>query len=210
MNLMQRLLASTALVLGACWATLSPAAAADYQLLNPPQATSSGGKIEVIEFFSYGCPHCNEFNPMVTKWAEKLPADVVFKRVPVSFGRAAWANVGKLYYALEESGELHRLDGAVFNAIHVQHVNLFDTRGVTEWANKQGADGKKLADLMGSFTTLSKMNRADQMSQAYQVDGVPMLAVDGRYLIKDKPFAELLSGADRAIEKARADKKRKK
>src|SRR5206468_800904 len=80
----------------------------DYKLLDPPQHSDSPGKIEVIEFFSYGCPHCNEFYPLVTSWAAKLPKDVAFKRVATGFGRTAWTNLAKAFYALQSTGDLAR------------------------------------------------------------------------------------------------------
>jgi thiol:disulfide interchange protein DsbA len=82
----------------------------------------------VIEFFSYGCPHCSEFHPVVSRWAAALPADVVFKRVPVSFARPQWASLARLFYALEATGDLARLDVAVFNALHQGGAKLYDDR----------------------------------------------------------------------------------
>src|ERR671915_206378 len=92
----------------------------DYSALPSPQKTSVPGKIEIIEFFSYGCPHCAELHPSVTKWAQALPQDAVFVRVPVSFGRREWGQLVRAYYALEATGDLARLDGALFEAIHEQ------------------------------------------------------------------------------------------
>ncbi len=106
----------------------------DYVNIEPPQPTDNPAKIEVVEFFSYGCPHCNDFHPLISKWAAKLPADVSFRRVPVSFGRAQWANIGKLYYAAEAIGELGKLDNAAFHAIHEKGIKLYDDGTITEWA----------------------------------------------------------------------------
>jgi thiol:disulfide interchange protein DsbA len=90
----------------------------DYLPIIPAQITDTPAKIEVIEFFSYGCPHCSEFHPIVGKWAAALPSDVTFKRVPVTFGRPQWASLARLFYALEATGDLARLDNAVFDALH--------------------------------------------------------------------------------------------
>src|SRR5256885_5160608 len=117
----------------------------DYRKVEPRQPTDSPGKIEVIEFFSYACPHCNEFYPLVSAWVAKLPKDVVFKRVPIGFGRAAWINLAKAYYALEATGELGRLDDTLFHALHEEHLPLFDENSIREWVGKQGADASKFA-----------------------------------------------------------------
>lgn len=178
----------------------------DYTVLESPQPTEAPGKIEVIEFFSYGCPHCNDFNPLISAWAAKQPHDVVFKRVPVTFNRAAWANLAKLYYTLETTGDLAKLDGAVFHAIHEQRVNLFDEASIMEWAAKQGLDGKKFSDAYKSFGVASKLSRADQLARAYRVDGVPMVVVDGKYVVKGQSFQDVLKTADQLIDKTRMEK----
>lgn len=185
----------------------------DYALIEPAQPTENSGKIEVLEFFSYGCPHCAEFEPAVSKWRAKLPADVTFKRVPVSFNRAAWANLGKLYYALEATGDIEKLDGLVFEALHHKNAKLFDDSSIIEWVRQQGADAKKFGDTYKSFGVVSQMKRAEQMAPAYKIQGVPALAVDGKYLVlgkEVKSFDELLGLADRLIDRARAEKAKKK
>ena len=111
---------------------LAQTAGKDYTPITPAQPTDDAAKIEVLEFFSYGCPHCSDFHPLISAWAAKQPGDVVFKRVPVSFGRAAWANAAKLYYTLEATGDLAKLDGDVFKAIHSERVNLFDEKTILE------------------------------------------------------------------------------
>lgn len=202
-------LAAAVLMLGSAQAQV--AAGRDYVPIDPPQAGENPAKIEVLEFFSYGCPHCNDFHPLISKWAAKLPADVVFKRVPVSFGRAQWANIGKLYYAAEAIGELGRLDAAAFQAIHEKGVKLYDEATIMQFAVQQGVDGKKFADAFGSFGVQSKMKRADQMTQAYKVQGVPAIAVDGRYMVLNegiKSYEELLVRTDKVIAKVRSEKKK--
>jgi thiol:disulfide interchange protein DsbA len=109
----------------------------DYRLLAPAQPSAEPGahpgKVEVIEFFSYGCPHCAHFHPSVTQWASELPSDAVFVRVPVSFGRREWGQLVRAYYALQATGQLERLDGALFKAIHEQHKPLFDEGRLAAW-----------------------------------------------------------------------------
>ncbi|HMT78895.1 MAG TPA: thiol:disulfide interchange protein DsbA/DsbL [Azonexus sp.] len=182
----------------------------EFTLVTPAQPTEDAGKIEVLEFFSYGCPHCADFNPLLTAWVAKLPADVVVKKVPVTFGRAAWANIAKLYYTLEITGDLHRLEADVFKAIHAERQNLFEEKALTEWVVKKGVDPKKFAETFGSFGVMSKVKRGDQMAQAYRITGVPALAVDGKYLIGDMGFNEKLAVADKLIAKARSEKSGKK
>lgn len=182
----------------------------DYTVLAPVQATDDANKIEVIEFFSYGCSHCSEFHPIITPWAAKLPADVVFKRIPVTFGRAAWANIAKLYYTLEITGDLAKLDGDVFKAIHNDRANLFDDKNLMEWVSKKGVDMKKFSDTYNSFGVASMVKRGDQMAQSYKISGVPAIGVDGKYLLGDMGFNEKLAVTNKLIAKARAEKPGKK
>lgn len=178
----------------------------DYTLIEPAQPTDTPAKIEVLEFFSYGCPHCNEFSGLVSAWAAKLPGDVVFKKVPVSFKRPAWANVGRLYYALEVTGDVNRLDAEVFKAIHNDRVSLFDERTMKEWVAKKGVDPKKFDDAFASFGVMSKMKRAEAMTDSYKIQGVPAITIDGKYLVGGKDFNDTLAIADKLIAKARAEK----
>lgn len=183
----------------------------DYVAISPPQPTENLAKIEVIEFFSYGCPHCKDFHPLISKWAAKLPPDVVFKRVPISFGRAQWANLGKLYYTAEAINELGRLDNAAFIALHEKGVKLYDDATINQFAVQEGVDGKKFAEAYGSFGVQSKMKRADQLAQGHKVQGVPAIAVDGRYMVLNEGvqgYEELLARADKVIGKVRSEKKK--
>ncbi len=193
---------------GAAWAQKS---GQPFQTLATKVATEVPGKIEVIEFFSYGCPHCKEFHPLVSKWAAALPADVSFKRVPVSFGRAQWFNLSRLYYAAEAIGELGRLDDAAFVALHDKNVKLYDDATINQFAVQQGVDGRKFAEAYNSFGVKSKAQRGDQLAQAYKIQGVPAIAVDGRYLVLNeglKSYEDLLARTDKLIAKARAERKK--
>lgn len=179
----------------------------DYQVIQPAQPTDSPGKIEVLEFFSYACPHCAEFNPLLAKWSEKLPAGVVFKRVPVTFGRASWGNLARLYFALETIGELQRLDNAAFDAIHKQRQNLSDLRTLNEWLVRQKVDVEKFNEAFNAFSVKARLSRGDQMSRDYAIDGVPTLAINGQYLALGKNHEDSLRVADALIAKVRADMK---
>ena len=153
----------------------------DYVSISPPLPTDSGGKVEVLEFFWYGCPHCFDLEPALTKWVKNLPKDVEFKRVPAIF-RESWVPGAKLYYALEAMGELDRLHKDVFDAIHADRTNLFDEKILTEWLSKKGVDRKKFGETYSSFSVQSKVQRAMQITQASKIQGVPAVAVQGKYV----------------------------
>lgn len=180
-----------------------------YTLVQPPQQTDNPAKIEVLEFFSYGCPHCYEFSGPLSAWVAKLPADVVFKRVPVSFGRAAWANVGRLYHALEATGDLAKLDTDVFKAINEQRVDLYNEKPMLEWLAKKGVNTQKFSEAYRSFGVQSKGSRGDQMAQAYRIGGVPALAINGKYLLEAREPSEMFALADKLIAKERAERSKK-
>lgn len=153
----------------------------DYTVLNPPQSTEGGGKVEVIEFFSYACGHCYKLEPFLATWAKKLPPDVTFKRVPGA-GSQAWAQLALLYYSLEAMGKLDPVHDRAFAAIHEQKVNLTNPKVRGEWITKQGLDAAQYSGVEKSFTVQTKLSRAVQMQGAYRVDGVPMIIVNGKYV----------------------------
>ncbi len=190
-------------------AAFAGTAGTDWQAISPPQKGDDPGRIEVLEFFSWGCPHCRDFNPLVSRWAGKLPKDVAFRRVPVTFGRAAWENLSRLFYALEIMGELKRLDEAVFSAIHDHHIDLYTEAGTQTWVRQQGLDARRFGDAFHDFSTETRMARAEQLINAYDVKSVPMLAVAGRYkLIAQGPsgHAGMLASADELIAKVRKER----
>jgi thiol:disulfide interchange protein DsbA len=204
-------------LIGVVWFTFAGIAGAqtlregrDYTLLTPPQATEPG-KVEVIEFFSYMCPHCAHFEPVLSPWVKALPKDVAFRRVPVVF-RPNWESSARLYYALEAMNELDRLHGHVFDAIHVDGSNLTTDEAVADWVAKNGLDRKKFTGVYGSFTLQSKVQRAKQTTAAYRIDSVPSLVVAGKYRTPPENFTgsheDLLKIVDALIAKARSEQKR--
>ena len=177
----------------------------DYQNIVPPQPTEAKGKVEVIEFFSYGCGHCANFEPVLEPWVKRLPKDVSLRRVPVAFSDS-WLPFSSLYYTLEALGELDRLHGAVFEAVHGQKINLADPKKLEDWLGKKGVDMAKFREAAGSFTVQSKVNRSRQITAAYAVRGVPSMVVDGRFRPADPfagSYADLLKVIDALIVKAR-------
>ena len=178
----------------------------DYRKIDPPQHSSTTNKIEVLEFFSYGCPHCNEFYPLVTAWAAKLPKDVLFSRIAAGLGRTAWTNLAKTYYALVSTGDMTRVDAQLFHAIHEEHAPLFDEKAISQWVAQHGVDAAKFNTAFESFGVNTKANQADDMVENYKVDGVPTLTVDGRYVVLGNSFEQILQNADAVIAKVRAEK----
>jgi thiol:disulfide interchange protein DsbA len=177
----------------------------DFRVIPSAQPTSSSGKIEVLEFFSYACPHCNDFYPLVSSWAAKLPKDVVFNRVPVGFGRQVWMNLARAYYSLKASGDFDKLDGPLFHALHEEHLNLVDEGSLADWVGKQGGHADKFAAAYTSFGVNNDTERADEMVQSYTVDAVPTLAVNGRYIVLGDSYTQILANADKVLAMVRAN-----
>ncbi|TFW07120.1 thiol:disulfide interchange protein DsbA/DsbL [Oxalobacteraceae bacterium OM1] len=158
----------------------SPQAGVDYRVLDKAIPTEAGKKVEVIEFFWYACPHCYAFDPSLTEWVKKHGDTIAFKRIPVNF-RDSFVPQQKLFYALEAMGKGDELHSKIFDAIHKQHERLDTDASVIDWVAKQGIDKQKFTDLYNSFAVQTKVRRATQLQQQYQVDGVPLLAVEGRF-----------------------------
>jgi len=151
-----------------------------YQVLSPPQPTEGGGKIEVIEFFWYGCPHCYTLEPAVNAWVKAAPKDVVFKRVP-AVPSEQWGLLAYVYYTLEGMGLLEQYHSKVFDAVHKESLNLGNRKIRETWLAKNGIDVAKYNEMEKSFSVASKVKRAAQLTNAYRVDGVPRVFVNGKY-----------------------------
>ncbi len=177
----------------------------DFQNISPPQPTDARGKVEVTEFFSYGCSHCAHFEPVLASWAKRLPKDVALRRVPVAFNDS-WLPFSNLYYTLEAIGEIDRLHAAIFEAIHEQGLNLAKPKTLEDWLVKKGVNMGKFSDAARSFAVQTKVSRAQQITTAHVVKGVPSMVVDGRFRPAE-PFAgshnDLLNVVDALIVKAR-------
>lgn len=159
----------------------NPQSGKDYRTLDQAQQTDSGKKVEVTEFFWYSCPHCSSLEPALAEWVKKQGDNIVFKRVPVAF-RDSFAPQQRLYYALEAMGKSEELQKKIFRTIHSDRRQLDTEAQIVEFITKEGIDKQKFLDLYNSFGVTAKIKRAVQLQQAYGIDGVPMLAVDGRYV----------------------------
>ena len=179
-----------------------------YVRIANPQPVETGKKIEVIEFFSYMCPHCAELEPYLDTWLAKLPPDVAFRRVPVSF-QQRWAALAKVFYTLDALGAEAKLSPDVFKAIHGQGVALWDDKAFYDWAASKGLDRKKVEEVSKSFAIDGKMKRALQLAQQYRVDSVPTVVVDGKFVTSSSmvgTHANLPGAIDELIAKARAER----
>ena len=156
-------------------------AGTDYMPIDHPAPVEApAGKIEVVEFFWYSCPHCNAFEPTLAKWIPNLPKDVAFRRVPVAF-RDDFNPQQRLFYTLEAMGLVEKLHAKVFAAIHVEKQNLAKSEAILEWVGKQGVDVAKFKGIFEAFGTATKASKAAQLQNAYAVEGVPALGVAGRF-----------------------------
>lgn len=171
---------ASGVLLGLAALALSPAHAAQFDTLDPVQPSDTPGKVEVLEFFAYTCPHCAKIEPMVVKWRKTLPDTVVFKGVPVAFN-ASMKDLQKLYYALEAVGRMD-LHDAVFKAIHEDNKQLFKADEIIDWVAAQGVDRKAFTDAFNSFGVQTKVTRADELAKAYKIDGTPSFAIGGKYV----------------------------
>lgn len=177
---------ATLLFCAAAAAQQNPAEGRDYLVLNPPQPVEAKGKVEVIEFFWYRCPHCYNLEPLLRDWVKKLPRDVQFHRVPAIFNDE-WALDGRVFYTLEATGDLERVHSGLFDAIHQQggarlHGDAY-MKWVAAWLGKNGVDLAKYDAALRSFTVENKLKRAMQMTQAYKITGVPAIGIQGRWLV---------------------------
>ena len=176
--------AAGALSLGASssWAQgAAPKEGKDYIKLGKPASVSApAGKVEVVEFFWYSCPHCNVFEPQFEAWAKSQPTDVVVRRVPVAFN-ASFVPQQKLYYALEGMNLLPQLHAKVFRTIHVDRNLLKTDDAIFDWVGKQGVDLAKFKEVYNSFTVANQARKAAQLQNEYDVEGVPAMGVAGRY-----------------------------
>jgi len=154
----------------------------NYTRLAQEQTTQSGKNIEVLEFFWYGCPHCYQFEPTIAKWKKNKPANVHFIRVPAPLN-PSWMPHTKAFYALEIMGKGEQYHQALFNAMHVERKKLYDMASITQFLASQGVDEKAFTSNVNSFAVEMRARQAMKLSKSYQLSGVPMMAVNGKYTI---------------------------
>ena len=179
-----------------------------YSEVNPPQPVDAKGKIEVVEFFWYGCPHCYNLEPHIEAWLKRLPPDVEFRRIPAVFNQR-WAHDAAIYYTLESMGLLDKLHRPLFDAIHKDRLQTDNQAALSEWLQKHGVDPKKFIDTMKSFGVQSKTRRATQQTVAYKIDGTPAMAVQGRYTVsadQGKSQQGMLQAVDQVVAMVRKQK----
>jgi protein dithiol oxidoreductase (disulfide-forming) len=154
----------------------------DYTELAVPRPVEVPGKIEALEFFWYGCPHCYAFEPMLERWVARLPADVNFRRVPAILNEG-WDREAAVFYAFEALGVLKRLHRPFFDAIHRERLDTRDPEVMAAWLKQHNVDPKRYQDAYKSFGVQSKVRRVAQVTRDYRIEGTPELAVNGRYTI---------------------------
>ena len=180
----------------------------NYRRLANPQPVETGKKIEVIEFFSYGCPHCAALEPFLDAWRAKLAPDVAFRRVPVLF-HDQWVHLARIYYTLDAMGDDAKMSPEVFKAIHGDGIALWDDKKFFDWAASKGLDRKKVEAVFSSFAVDGKVKRALQLGKDYAIDSVPTVIVDGKYMTASSmvgTHAALPGAIDELVAKARAER----
>ena len=180
----------------------------DYKLLNPAQPTS-GSKVEVLEFFFYGCGHCYHLHGPLSKWEKTMPKDVDLQPVPVIF-RDTWEPMARTFYALESIGQREKLHNDLFEVWNVYNTDLSDAAKITDFVAKHGVDKSKFTAAYNSFSLQSKVARSNQMVQAFGIRGTPTLAVDGKYIITGLEPADTIRVLDEVIKIARKERQANK
>jgi thiol:disulfide interchange protein DsbA len=184
------------LLVALCGAARMPIQGQEYKLINPPQKPANPKKIEVIEFFSYACPHCAEFEAPLQDWLKRKPKDVEYKAVPVVFNRESWKALARLYYTLEAMKLLDKYHTKVFDAIHKEGQDLKDDQTIIKWAGRQGIDAEKFAQVYNSFGVNAKVERAMVMARDHGVEFTPALTVNGKYYTGPSMMAAPGRGVD--------------
>ncbi|MEZ0232603.1 MAG: thiol:disulfide interchange protein DsbA/DsbL [Methylophilaceae bacterium] len=206
---MKKILAALMLLLST-HVMADPQAGNEYSPVAQVMPTDTPAKIEVLEIFWYGCPHCYQFEPQLAAWVKKLPANVYFKRVP-GVPRPDWAPMAKAYFTLETLGLVEKLHGPLFDAIHKQRaLKPNDEAATIDWITAQsGLDRQKVKDTYNSFSTNSQVMRAVQVFRASGATGVPSLVIDGKYITSGSMANgndEMLKTAEYLIAKAKQEK----
>lgn len=189
----------------ALFAVTAAHAQQDVTRLDPPQPVENDGKVEVLEFFAYGCGHCANLEPSFEGWVKKQRSDVKVKRVP-SPAPLMGIDSTVLYYSLEAMGQINRLHAKIFDALHVQKVVLGNPAVLNSWLEKNGVDPKKYDEIKKSFSVATKVNRARQMVGQYKLHVTPTMVVNGRFAVEpgNSSTAIMFAKIDQLVVQARA------
>ena len=172
----------------------APTEGRQFTKVEPPVPPIVPGKIEVLEFFSYACPHCSALEPTIEAWAKKLPADVAFQRVPVPFLMNA-ENLMRTYYTLETMGLVPTMQRKVFTAIHVENNRLEKPADIAALMARNGVDAAKFSSVFSSFSVASSVTRAKKLMASYKLESVPTIVVNGRWITSPS----LAGGAEQVL-----------
>src|SRR5215472_1372921 len=210
MTRIARGLLATAFALVALDAAAQVEAGREYRRIEPPHAAAPGGRVEVIEFFYYGCPVCYETEPHFFRWIASAPDYVSVRRVP-ALSSDAWEPLARLYYALEALGQLERLHWPVYDAIHFEDVRLGDEKVMIDWAARSGIEREKFAQAYSSDAVKAKVAQARELLKSYEVGAVPTFIVDGKFLTSARLAGgtqQVVQVLDRLVELAREERLR--
>ena len=176
----------------------------DYTRLSQAQPTRPGNKIEILEFFFYGCSHCFHLHPALSAWEKKMPKDVELQYVPVIF-RDNWEPMARTFYALEALNQREKLHDDLFKAWNVSNIDLTSESQAANFVGQRGVDRSKFSEAYNSFAVSSKVIRCNQMQQSYQIRGTPTIIVDGKYSITGLQPADMIRVINDVIEIARKE-----
>jgi len=182
----------------------------DFRPVSPPQPVESGNKIEVVEFFQYSCPHCKSYDPVLQGWRKTLPADVEYRRIPISWDDKSVPHV-RIYYTLEALGKTNELHSKIFEAMQDKRMPLLKPEEIADYMATNGIDRKQWLDAYNSFSVGARANRAGQVWKAYRVEGTPSMAVDGKYITSPSMVRSTegsLVVLDSLIQRARTERKK--
>ncbi len=191
-------------LLCATQAFAAPEVGRDYKLVQPAQPTHDSNKVEVLEFFFYGCSHCYHLHPLLSAWEKKMPKNVELIYVPTIFN-PGWEPMANTYYALELMGKQKQLHDALFNAWNVDNIDLGDEARIAAFVGRHGVDSKSFSDSYQSFSVQSKVMRSKQMAQSYRISGTPTLIVDGKYMISGLQPEDAIRVLGEVVEMARKE-----
>ena len=193
----------------ACAVQAAPVAGREFQVLETPRPVTTGPRIEVIEFFYYGCPICYEAQPHLARWLNKVANDVTLRRVP-AISSDGWEPFARSFYALETMGDLARLHWPIYDNFHFDGKDLKDQATMVEWVGRNGLDMQKFKQLWESEATTEKVHAAHKMLELYNIRGVPSFVIDGKYVTSARMAGstkQMMDVVDVLVSRARAERK---